>query len=394
MVELNSNSQTLIQKTFRGAPVDRVGLTDSPWSDTLLLWVQEGYPTRWVHKKVGQQHWRSDDGQWEDVAEEGDYEEPVPPWQHFQYDMVGIGPWMDYFPLRDYDETVQETSTWKITRNGAGASFKYWKHKMGTPEHIDFRMATREIWESDYKPHLLYLDPLRIDLEELRTSREEAEASQVWTHYGNIFIWEIMRQSMGDITLYESLLLDPGWIHDFGQVYTKFYKEHFDYMFANAGLPDGIWLYEDLGYKNGLFASPKVLQNLIFPYYQELVAYFHEKGLPVILHSCGSQAAALELIVEAGFDGLNPMERKAKDNDPFAFAEIYHDKLVFIGGMDIRIFESNDKEIIKKEVGYYLDGMKARGARLLFASDHSITPNVHYDTYRYVLDVYRDHMVY
>lgn len=394
MVELNSNSQTLIKNTFLGTSVDRVGLTNSPWSDTLLLWVQEGYPTRWVHKKVGQQRWRSDDGQWEEVAEEGDYEEPVPPWQHFQYDMVGIGPWMDYLPLRDYDETVQETSTWKITRNGAGAWFKFWKHKMGTPEHIDFRMVSREIWESEYKPYLLYLDPLRIDLEELRTNREEAEASQVWTHYGNIFLWEIMRQSMGDITLYESLLLDPGWIHDFGKVYTKFYKQHFDYMFANAGLPDGIWLYEDLGYKNGLFASPKVLQNLIFPYYQELVAYFHEKGLPVILHSCGSQAAALELIVEAGFDGLNPMERKAKDNDPFAFAEIYHDKLVFIGGMDIRIFESNDKEIIKKEVGNYIDGMKARGARLLFASDHSITPNVHYDTYRYVLDVYRDHMVY
>lgn len=394
MVELNQNSHTLIQKIFQGTSVDRVGLTDSPWSDTLLLWVQEGYPTRWVQKKVGQQRWRSDDGQWEEVTEEGDYEEPVPPWLHFQYDMVGIGPWMDYLPLRDYDETIQETSAWKITRNGAGASFKFWKHKMGTPEHMDFRMASREIWESDYKPHLLYLDPLRIDLEELRTSREEAEASHVWTHYGNIFIWEIMRQSMGDITLYESLLLDPGWIHDFGQVYTQFYKQHFDYMFANAGLPDGIWLYEDLGYKNGLFASPKVLQNLIFPYYQELVAYFHEKGLPVILHSCGSQAAALELIVDAGFDGLNPMERKAKDNDPFAFAEIYHDKLVFIGGMDIRIFESNDKEIIKKEVGNYIDGMKERGARLLFASDHSITPNVHYDTYRYVIDVYRDHMAY
>jgi uroporphyrinogen decarboxylase len=85
-------------------------------------------------------------------------------------------------------------------------------------------------------------------------------------------------------------LLDPAWIHDFCQVYTEFYKKHFDYMFEKVGLPDGIWLYEDLGYKNGLFASPKVMKNLIFPYYQELVAFFHEKGLPVILHSC-SQAA-------------------------------------------------------------------------------------------------------
>jgi len=388
------NSRLLIRDMFQGTHVERVGLVDSPWSDTLLLWVHEGYPTRWVHKKVGQQCWRRSDGQWEDVIEEGDYEEPVPPWQHFGYDMVGIGPWMDNMPLIDYEETIQETNEWKIIRNGAGASFKYWKHKMGTPEHMDFRMKTREIWERDYRPFLLDLDPRRIDIEELCNNREEAERSQVWTHYGDIFIWELMRQSMGDITLYESLLLDPAWIHDFCQVYTLFYKKHFDYIFLKTGLPDGIWLYEDLGYKNGLFASPKVLKTLIFPYFQELVAYFHEKGLPVVLHSCGSQEAALDLIVEAGFDGLNPMERKAKDNDPFSFAEKYKDKLVFIGGMDIRIFESNDKALIQKEVVQYLDGMKSRGARLLFASDHSITPNVHYDTYQYILDVYRNHMFY
>ena len=38
--------------------------------------------------------------------------------------------------------------------------------------------------------------------------------------------------------------------------------------------------------------------------------------------------------------------------------------------------------------------MKARGARLVFASDHSISPNTHYDSYRYALEVYREHMWY
>ena len=384
----------LIKNMFQGGPVERIGLTDSPWSDTLKLWVQKGYPTRWVHKVPGQEHWRKEDGQWEDVFEENDYEEPVPPWQHFNYDMVGVGPWIDVMPLRDYEETTQETEAWKVTRNGAGASFKYWKHKMGTPEHMDFRMTSRTIWEKDYRPFLLNLDPKRIDLHEFGQNRREAVQAQTWVHYGQMFIWELMRQCMGDITLYESLLLDPAWVHDFCQVYTAFYKTHFTYLFEEAGLPNGIWLYEDLGYKNGLFASPKVLKNLIFPYYQELVAFFHSKGLPVILHSCGSQAEALDLIIDAGFDGLNPMERKAKDNDPFYFAEKYRDKLVFIGGMDVRVFETNDKSLIKKEVGHYLDGMKKRGARLLFASDHSITPNVHYDTYRYALDCYREHMYY
>jgi hypothetical protein len=38
--------------------------------------------------------------------------------------------------------------------------------------------------------------------------------------------------------------------------------------------------------------------------------------------------------------------------------------------------------------------MKKRGARLLFASDHSLPPTIRYDSYRYALDVYREHMTY
>jgi uroporphyrinogen decarboxylase len=199
---------------------------------------------------------------------------------------------------------------------------------------------------------------------------------------------------MGDITLYQSLLLDPAWVHDYNRVYTDFYKAHFGYMFEQAGRPNGIWIYEDLGYKNGLFASPKVLEEVIFPYYAELNAFFHEYDLPVVLHTCGSTKAALPLIVEAGFDAVNPMERKAKDNDPYLFAEQYGDRLAFVGGLDARVLESNDKEIIRREVAAYVEGMKARGARLVFASDHSISTNTRYESYRYGLEVYREHMMY
>jgi len=308
--------------------------------------------------------------------------------------MVGIGPWFDIMPLRDHKELVEETDEWDVRRNGAGAALRYWKHKSGTPEHIDFRMVTREIWERDYRPYLLELDPKRVRVNETRKNLDEANSAQVWTHYGHMFVWELMRQSMGDITMYESLVLDPRWIQDYNRVYTDFFKTHFGYMFEQLGLPDGIWLYEDLGYKNGLFASPRVLRELIFPYYTELVAYFHSLDLPVVLHTCGSTAEALPLIVEAGFDALNPMERKALNNDPFVFAEKYGDKLAFVGGLDARVFETNDREIIRQEVTEYLEGMKARGARLLFASDHSISTRTRYDSYCYALEVYREHMLY
>ena len=70
-----------------------------------------------------------------------------------------------------------------------------------------------------------------------------------------------------------------------------------------------------------------------------------------------------------------------------------HDALG-VGGLDTRVLETNDRDIIRQEVSAYIEGMKARGARLVFASDHSISPNTRYESYLYALEVYREHMHY
>ncbi len=392
---METSRQVVKDILSKGGHPERVALMESPWADTIAAWVREGYPTRTVFKKKGQDRWLREDGMAEEALEDGEYEEPVPAWEFFGFDMVGTGGWFDIMPLRDHEELLEETDAWTIKRNGAGAALKYWKHKSGTPEHVDFLMTSREIWERDYREHVVRWDEARMgDIEEQRKNTLAAQKADRWFHYGHMFIWECMRQSMGDVTLYESLVLDPEWVHDYNRVYTDLYKKAFGYLIDTIGLPDGIWLYEDMGYKNGLFASPRLLEKLIFPYYAEMVEFFHSKNLPVVLHTCGSTAEAMPLIIDAGFDAVNPMERKAKDNDPFVFAEKYGDRLAFVGGLDARIFETNDKDLIRKEMGHYIDGMKARGARLVFASDHSLSTNVKYDTYRYAVDVYREHMFY
>ena len=387
------NSRTTVDALLRKKKYEYIPLRDGPWGDTINAWVRQGYPTHMVHKKVGETYWQID-GSSPEVTVEGEYEEPVPAGDVFNYDMTGAGIGVDWVPKLGYSELLQETDDWAIRRNGAGAAYKYWKRKSGTPEHIDFLMNSREVWERDYRPFLLELDPRRVNMVDGRVNYAKAVASGKWMEMGNMFVWEGMRQAMGDVNLYTSLALDPGWIHDHNRVYTDFYKRHYAYIFEQVGKPDGIWLYEDLGYNKGLFASPKLLRELIFPYYRELVDFFHSYDLPVILHSCGSTYQALPMIVDVGFDALNPMERKAEGNDPFVFAEKYGDKLAFIGGLDARVFESNDRDTIKREVTYFIEGMKARGARFVFSSDHSISYNTHYDSYLYALEVYREHMLY
>lgn len=388
------SSKQVIDNLLQNKPSPRMGLIGSPWQDTYVKWVKQGYPTRKILKLPGDTRWNPEDGNWLDVTETGEFIEPVPAWQHFNYDMVGVGPWFDYHPAVDHDVIIEENDEWAIHENGSGAHLKYWKHKMGTPEHISFKMTTRKIWEEVYRPQVVEWNPDRIKIPQIKTSYQEAIQSNKWIHMGHQFIWENMRQSMGDITLYESLLLDPDWIQDYNRVYTDLYKKAFNYLFDNIGLPHGIWLYEDLGYKNGLFASPRVFKKLIFPYYKEMVDFFHGFDLPVVLHSCGSVAQAMPLIVETGFDALNPIERKANNNDPYVFAKKYGDKLAFIGGLDVRILETNDKSIIKKETLALINGMKDVNGRLVLSEDHSLPPTIELSSYQWMLDTFWENCAY
>jgi uroporphyrinogen decarboxylase len=365
---LQTSSQIVDRLIRNQPPFERVGFHDAPWGDTLEKWVGQGYPAD-AEKK------------------------PVDPVDHFAFDMVGVGGWFDLMPLRGVSETVEETDEWKSTRNGAGAVLKYWKHKSGTPEHIDFRMTSREVWERDYRSHLLQVDRQRLDVEGARKSLDARRKQGLWSYYGHHFIWEQMRCSLGDICMFESIALDPDWIHDYNLVHTDFYKAHYRILIEEAGKPDGIWIYEDLGYSKGLFCSPATLETLIFPYYKEVIDFFHSYDLPVVLHSCGGIEEALPLIVEAGFDALNPMQVKA-GCDALRFAEKHGDRLAFVGGLDAMILESGDRDLIRQGVIRLVDGMKARGARYVFGSDHSLSTNVRYEDFKYAVQVYKEHMMY
>ena len=364
-----TTSRDIIDKLLRGERAERMGVFEYFWPDAKEKWVaEEGYPT-------------DDEGK------------PASQFDVFDLDMVECGGWFDAMPLRGVEEIVEETEEWAIKRNGAGGLLKRWKHKSGTPEHIDFRMTTREIWDRDYRPHLLKLDRERLKIDYGRKELEKRKAEGRWTLFGNMFMWEFMRCSMGDVCMYESLLLDPDWILDYGRVYTDFFKAHYELFFTEAGKPDGIWMYEDLGYRNGLLCSPSVLEELIFPYFKEMVDFFHGHDLPVVLHTCGGIEEALPLIVQAGFDALHPMEVKA-GCDVVRFANKYKDKLAFVGGMDTRIFEKGDREQIRSEIVRITDAMRDMGARYVFGSDHSISPNTRLADYRYALEVYKDNMAY
>jgi uroporphyrinogen decarboxylase len=67
---------------------------------------------------------------------------------------------------------------------------------------------------------------------------------------------------------------------------------------------------DDWGTQNSTIASPVIFRNLFLPYRRRINDEFHRVAPPVkiFLHSCGAIYDIIDLIIEAGFDILNPVQ--------------------------------------------------------------------------------------
>jgi len=71
---------------------------------------------------------------------------------------------------------------------------------------------------------------------------------------------------------------------------------------------NAVWVSGDLGDSNGPFVSPRLYSEILEPFDRELCRTYHRLGAYVFLHSHGNLNLILDRIVNAGFDGLNPLD--------------------------------------------------------------------------------------
>jgi uroporphyrinogen decarboxylase len=357
-----TSKERIAQLIVAKEPADRVGLYDHYWPETRRdYWVNEGY---------------------------GDAD--LSPTEFFGYDIVAMWPVPDPGPLKGRDGVVEESDEWQVFRNGYGATQKLWKHKSGTPEHLDFTIKTRQDWDR-VKPSLLAVDPSRTNLADARKLLAGAAASDRFSCFGFLFLIELMRAMIGDLVMLPSLLLEPDWIHDICRTYTDFFKKHMAYVMDEVGRPDGVWIYEDLGFTNGLFASPKTIRELLLPYYKEMVSFLKDDyGVAALIHTCGDIREAVPIIIEAGWDCLQPMEAKA-GVDVLELADTFGNRLAYMGNINVVKLETNDRDVVRGEVMHKMGGMIERRMPYILHSDHSLPPDIRMATYQYMLQLHREH---
>ncbi len=336
-------------------PVDRASFCESFWSETVKRWTDEG------HLKKN-----------EDLA------------IHFKMELRNAG-WFNCMANLDVPETiVEEDEETKLVRNGSGALLRYWKNKSGTPEHVDFLVKDRAGWEQHIKP-LLKPDRRRVDFECYRREKKLAAERQEFFFWGGINVFEQMCPMCGHEYMLMGMALDPDWVRDMTKTYADLTIAMWEMLFAEEGLPDGIFFYEDMGFKEKPFMSPAMYRELIMPAHKRTCAWAHSKGLRVIMHSCGFVEPLVPHMIEAGIDMLQAMEVKA-GMDMVRLNKLYGDKIGFMGNIDIREIISNDRNRIDAELKKKILPLMATRTPYILSSDHSTPPDVDYESFLYFRD--------
>jgi uroporphyrinogen decarboxylase len=100
--------------------------------------------------------------------------------------------------------------------------------------------------------------------------------------------------------------------------------------------PDYVFINEDMSMKSGPLLSPETYRTFILPHLKRLVAFLRAAGVSwVIVDTDGNCELLIPLLLDAGVDGIWPLERAA-DMDPVAIRRKFGRSLRLWGGVDKR----------------------------------------------------------
>jgi hypothetical protein len=157
---------------------------------------------------------------------------------------------------------------------------------------------------------------------------------------------------------------------------------------AGAGWLDGFVIWGDVAHKKCTFMSPRYWREYFKPWVAQMVAHAHAHGLPVIYHGCGNVKAILPDYIEMGVDAYNPLEAKAS-MDVVELRRQYGHAIGFCGNSNIQVWETGDRDAIRREVLRKLNA--AKGGGFIFQSDHSVSSAVAGHSYDYVVQLVREY---
>jgi uroporphyrinogen decarboxylase len=349
------NSKERIKAILNFEEPDKIGMHDTFWLETIKRWKKEGLPTDVPEPEEG-----------------GDYKWLGPNYFNMDFKFVEI----DVSPRFERKVLEKEPNS-DVIIDEWGCKRKRWIGKDGAPQVLEAFVKTKEDWENvegRLTPDInRFVDPTYDKLKELRDSDK----------FIALFIfdpWEWGWRIRGFVELLRDFFKNPQFVREMYEALARFQIELIK-IAVDEGVIDGLWMWGDAGYTSGPFVSPKKYEELITPIHKRFCDLAKKHDLPVIIHSDGDIRTLIPLLIKAGITCFQAIEADILDIGELK--EEYGDKLVFMGGVDVREL-SKGPDVAREEIIKKIK-KAAYGGGFIYHSDHSVPPSVSFEAYKAAL---------
>ena len=317
-------------------------MVDKAWQGTVNRWMREGMP----------------DSDWE---------------SYFGFDKV-VKIFPDNSPRHPF-KLIEETDRYKIVTTLWGQTQKQFKELDSTPEVLNSYYDSSDRWAEAKANMLKYYDD-RIPWDYIKANYAKWKTEGAFLQLGIWFGFDVTHSHMvGTENVLIGMYEEPEWITDMFDTYLTTSLELCQKILDAGYEFDGIFWYDDMGYKNSPFFSTAMYRELLKPYHKKAIDWAHERGMVTELHSCGFIEPFIPDLIDIGLEMLNPLEVKA-GMDPQRIKSLYGDKLAFHGGINAQTWDNID--LVKAEMERIIPVMN-EGGGYVFASDHSIPNSVSFE---------------
>ncbi len=334
---------------FLRRPADRIPRCDiSFWPETLARWRKEGLP------------------------------ENVRPADYFGLDDIrtcGFNTTLGFEPTM-----IEEGDGWQVVRDGNGVTKKKWTDHYGAPQELDYTLQTEADWKR--LRERLVVDESRIPerLGQMCSERLEGDVFNCISPREPCW-WLI--ETLGYDRLLMHMAGETEWVREMMTVYTDFTLGMCELCVRKGMHFDALWMFSDLCYKNGMLFSPAMFRELLMPLHKRVRHFCTDHDIRMILHCDGYVGDLMPLLIEIGYDAIQPLEARAR-NDVREYMKTFGDRISFFGNISADIMTTT-KDAIEEEVRTKLLAAKSGGG-YIYHSDHSINPGISMDNYAFVIE--------
>ncbi len=161
----------------------------------------------------------------------------------------------------------------------------------------------------------------------------------------------------------------------------RVFEQVFEYV-----TPDFMTFAEDMSYNNGPMISGQLFNEFLLPYYERMIPELKNKGVRVFIDSDGDITQALPWFLNAGIEGILPLERQAGVD--LMELRSRHPESLFIGHFD-KMCMPRGESAMRAEFERILPLMRQGG--FLPSVDHQTPPGVSLDNYKIYLKLLKEY---